>query len=245
MKTIGLLGGMTAESTIDYYKRINAGINQALGGYRAARMLIYSANLDDVFRWLETEDHDALGEHLSRAAAALEKGGADFMIMACNTAHVVAPRIAARLEIPFVHIADVLGEALASAGIGRVGLLGTRITMDAPFYRDHLGSRFGIDVLLPEETDKDEVDRVIREELCFHRLLDASRQNLVAVSRQLRDRGAGAIVLGCTELGLLLDTDTVAGVPVFDTTALHADRAVALALGQMELPAAVWREKAA
>ena len=238
MQTIGLLGGMSPESTVDYYRRINSGVHAALGGHHGARMLAYSANLDEVFAWLAAEDYDALGKHLGDAAVELERSGADFMLMACNTAHVVAPQIAARLRIPFIHIADVLGEALSSAGITRVGLLGSIVVSEVPFYQEHLLSRFGIEVLVPGRLGRTEVDRVIRRELCFHQILAESRDSLTHISRQLYGRGAEAIVLACTELGLIIEGPEVAGLPVFDTTALHADRAVALALGEIELPAA-------
>lgn len=243
MKTIGLLGGMSPESTIDYYRRINAGVHRALGGYHGARMLIYSADLDDVFRWLGTDDRQALADHLTRAALALQAGGADFLVVACNTAHVVAREIAGALEVPFVHIGDVLGEALTAAGVSRVGLLGSRVTMEAPFYGDHLRERFGIEVVIPRETDRREIDWIIRDELSFGTCLETSRGTLTAACEKLETQGAEAIVLGCTELRLLLDVEILAGLPVFDTTALHADRAVALALEGVELPAVT--EKAA
>lgn len=243
MRTIGLLGGMSPESTIDYYRRINAGVHRALGGYHGARMLIFSADLDDVFRWLWADDHQALAEHLTRAALALQAGGADFLVMACNTAHLVAREISSALEIPFVHIGDVLGEALTAAGHSRVGLFGSCVTMEAPFYRDHLRERFGIEVVIPPEDERKEIDRIITDELSFGTCLEASKESLVASAEELGARGAEAVVLGCTELRLLLDVESVAGLPVFDTTALHADRAVALALEDEGLAALA--EKAA
>lgn len=241
MRTIGLLGGMSPESTIDYYRRINAGVRTALGGHHGARLLIYSADLDDVFRWLWSDDHRALGDHLTQAALGLQAAGADFLVVACNTAHLVAGEIAGALEIPFVHIGDVLGEAVAAAGHSRVGLLGSRITMEASFYGDHLRQRFGIEVMIPGPANRQEVDRIICHELSFGTCLDASRERLVEAAEELGARGAEAVVLGCTELRLLLDEASVAGLPVFDTTALHTDRAVALALEGTGLPA----EKAA
>ena len=241
MKTIGLLGGMSPESTVDYYRRINAGVNRALGGHHGARMFAYSADLDEVFAWLAVEDYAALGKHLGDAAVALETSGADFVIMACNTAHVVAPQIGRRIQVPLVHIADVLGESLQRAGHTRVGLLGSLVVTEVPFYQRHLRSRFGIDIVFPDATGRAEIDRVIRRELCFHQILDSSRDSLTGIAGSLRRRGADAIVLACTELGLLFDGagpegDRIASLPLFDTTALHADRAVALALGELELP---------
>lgn len=237
MKTIGLLGGMSPESTIDYYRRINDAVRRSLGGHHSAKMFVYSADLDQVFAWLHDDDYSSLAQHLGQAATALERSGADFVIMACNTAHVVAPQLEARLRVPFIHIADVLGEALAEAGISRVGLLGSLVVSEMPFYQRHLGSRYGIEVLNPDEAGRAEVDRVIRRELCFHRILAESRKSLTDVAAGLGARGAEAIVLACTELNLLFGGPVVAGLPVFDTTALHAERTAALALGQLELPA--------
>ena len=235
MKTIGLLGGMSPESTIDYYRRIHAGVHRALGRHHSARMYVYSADLDDVLSWLYRRDHAALGQHLGDAAEHLERSGADFVLMACNSAHAVAPQVEQRLTVPLIHIADVLGEALRAAGVTKIGLLGTGVTMGQSFYRDRLESRFGVEVLLPDLAAQNEVDRVIREELCFHRILDSSRRSLARMCRDFAERGADAAALACTELNLLIEGEAIDGLPVFDTTALHADRAVTLALGKSDL----------
>ncbi|MDA8020850.1 MAG: amino acid racemase [Thermoanaerobaculia bacterium] len=243
MKTIGLLGGMSSESTIDYYRRINAGVNRELGGHHAARMLIYSADLHEVFDWLMGEDHDSLAAYLGDAAVDLERSGADFVIIACNTAHVVAPQIAARLGVPMVHIADVLGEALTQAGIHRVGLFASVVVTEDPFYRQHLREHFGIEVLTADPAGRAEVDRVIREELCFHDIREESRGSLTGLAEELGSRGADAVVLACTELCLLFPDADIAGLPIFDTTTLHAERTIELALGRRPLTSS--REAAA
>jgi len=229
---------MSPESTVDYYKRINAGVREALGGFHSCPMLAYSANLHEVFHWFQTEDDGALAELLVDRAIGLQEAGADLMMIACNTAHKVAPQIASALTIPLIHIADVLGEALSEAGHTRVGLLGSSITMNAPFYRERLWDRFGVEAISPEGSAAMEVDRIIKEELCFHQLREESRQSLEDTSGALGMRGAQAIVLACTELGLLLAGETVADLPLFDTTRLHTERAVALALGRQALPEA-------
>ena len=235
MKTLGILGGMSAESTVEYYNRINRGVNQALGGHEHPRMFVYSANLGEVFGWLEGKDLAPLGDHLGEAAVQLERGGADFMIMACNTAHLVAPSIEERLGIPFVHIADALAEELQRASVQRVGLLGISMTVEAPFFRERLGERYGIEVLTPGAEDKAEVDRVIRDELCFHRLEEASRESLTAIVRRLGEQGAEAVALVCTELSLLLPGDHVAGLRSFDSMAIHVAQAVEFALEERSL----------
>ncbi|MEM8932671.1 MAG: aspartate/glutamate racemase family protein [Acidobacteriota bacterium] len=228
---LGLLGGMSPESTVDYYQRINAGVRAVLGGHHSARLLIYSADLEQVFGWMHDGDDGALAGHLVAAARHLEGAGADAVLMACNTAHKVAPEIEAALSVPFFHIADVLGDGLRSAGHHRVGLLASRITAEASFYRDRL-ERFGVEVIVPSADEREEVDRVIREELCFHEILPASRRRFDAIASRLRHRGADAVTLACTEIGLLVDTPELGGLPVFDTTALHAERAVEWLLGQ-------------
>ena len=229
MRTLGILGGMSSESTHDYYRRLNQGVNRALGGHHAARVLIHSVNLHDVFTWLRSGREDLLAEHLSDAAVGLEGAGAEMVLMACNTAHVVAPQVEDRLRVPFLHIADVLGQALRDAGHRRVALLGSLVTVEAPFYADRL-ARFDVETLVPEPVARQEVDRIIHEELCFRQVLDGSRRRLATIAENLAADGAEAVVLGCTELGLLIDTPTVAGLPVFDTTVLHSQAAVDWAL---------------
>ena len=232
MRTLGILGGMSSESTHDYYRRLNQGVNHALGGHHAARVLIHSVDLHDVFTWLRSGREDLLGEHLADAAAGLEGAGAELVLMACNTAHVVAPEVEARLRVPFLHIADVLGKALREAGHRRVALLGSLVTVEAPFYAERL-REFGIETMVPETVARQEVDRIIHEELCFRRILEGSRRRLITIAENLAADGAEAVVLGCTELGLLIDTPTVAGLPVLDTTVLHSQAAVDWALADI------------
>ena len=227
---------MSPESTIDYYQRINAGIRSALGAHHSARMLIYSADLEQVFTWMGQGDDRSLGNHLAKAALGLEAAGAKFVVMACNTAHRIAPQLEDALRIPFVHIADVLGEALRAAGCDRVGLLASQITAESTFYRERLEQNFGIEVVIPCAADCLEVDRVIREELCFHDIRASSRERFASIAENLKERGANAIALACTEIGLLIETAQLGGLPVFDTTALHTARTVDLALNRLRTP---------
>ena len=234
LKTLGILGGMSPESTADYYGRINTGVRTALGGHHSAPMQIFSANLADVFRWTDSGDYDALGDYLEQAALGLQAADAGAVIMACNTAHVVASRIEDALSIPFHHIADVLGEALQRDGISRIALLGSRITMGGAFYRGRLQDGYGIETMTPDASGRDFVHRVIVEELCFHEIRDESRETLAGITESLALQGAEAVVLGCTELCLLVDGERFGGLPVYDTTALHVDRAVDVVLGRGE-----------
>lgn len=231
--TIGLLGGMSWESTVPYYQVINRTVASRLGGLHSARLVLYSLDFQPVEAMQSASDWDRAGELLGDAGRCLRNAGADFLVMCTNTMHRVAPAVEAGAGIPVLHIADATADAIRGAGIGRVGLLGTRFTMEQDFYRGRLAERHGLDVLVPEETERREVHRVIYDELCHGRVEAGSRDRLRRVISRLADRGAEGIILGCTELGLLLglaDSD----VPLFDTTHIHAEAAALRALGQPE-----------
>lgn len=229
MKTIGLVGGMSWESSLHYYRLINEGVRRRLGGLHSARLLLYSVDFAPIERMQAEERWDDAAEVLVDAARRLQAGGADFLVLCTNTMHRVAERIEAAAAIPLVHIADAAAVAIKRARIGRVGLLGTRFTMEQPFYRRRLADRHAIEVLTPAEPDRALVHRVIYDELCRGRIEAASRAELRRIAAALVDAGAEGIVLGCTELMMLLGPDDVP-VPVFDTTALHAAAAVERAL---------------
>ena len=231
MKTIGLLGGMSWESTVPYYRQINLAVKARLGGLHSARIVLYSVDFAEIERLQHAGDWDAAGAVLAAAAQALERAGADFIVLCTNTMHKVAPAIKAATNIPLLHIADPTAAAIRHAGLSRVGLLGTRFTMEQAFYRGRLEERHGIAVLVPAADDRERVHRVIYEELCLGRVEDASRATYRAVMRRLVERGAQGIVLGCTEISLLVAAQD-ANVPLFDTTAIHAAAAVELALGE-------------
>lgn len=229
MKTIGLLGGMSWESTLTYYQIINMVTAQTLGGLHSARCLLYSVDFDEIERCQQAGDWDKSARILADAAQALERGGADFLVICTNTMHKVAPQVQAALRVPLLHIADATAEALRAAGVDTVALLGTKYTMCQDFYTEKLIAA-GIRVLIPDEPDVELVNRVIFDELCLGILKEGSRQEFLRVINALAQKGAQGVILGCTEIGLLVSqADTP--LPVFDTTLIHATRAAELALG--------------
>lgn len=228
MKTIGLLGGMSWESTIPYYRLINEAVKQRLGGLHSAKLLLHSVDFAEIEACQRAGDWDAAGARLAQAARGLQTAGAELLLIGANTMHKVAPAIEAAIDIPLLHVADATAQAVRAADITRVGLLGTRFTMEQDFYVDRLASH-GLEVLVPPAADRDEVHRVIYTELCQGRFEDASRVVFRRVMADLVARGVGGIILGCTEIGLLMGAGD-AVVPQFDTTRLHALAAVQAAL---------------
>jgi aspartate racemase len=231
MKTIGLIGGMSWESSAHYYRIINERVRVLAGGLHSARVLMLSVDFAEIER-MQTEGRwaDAAAE-LAGAARALEHGGADCVVLCTNTMHKVADEIAAAVRIPFLHIADATAAPIASAGLRRIGLLGTRFTMEEEFYRRRLASRSGAEVIVPGPADRAIVNRIIYEELVLGVVLDESRAEYLRIIDDLIAAGAEGIVLGCTEIMMLVGSCEV-GVPMFDTTTLHADAAVDFALGR-------------
>ncbi|ATJ83532.1 aspartate/glutamate racemase family protein [Halomonas beimenensis] len=231
MKTIGLLGGMSWESTESYYRALNEGVKEALDGLHSARVAMVSVDFAEI-EALQREDRwDEAGERLAEAARRVQAAGADLLLIATNTMHRVAPQVEAAIDIPLLHIADATAERLREDGMRRVGLLGTRFTMEQAFYKTRLTEGFGIEVLVPEPDEREVVHRVIYEELCQGRIEAASRTEFLAIIDALQERGAEAVILGCTEIALLVEqADTP--VPLYDTTALHAAAAVAAALAE-------------
>jgi len=229
MKTIGLIGGMSWESTALYYRQINLVVQQQLGGLHSAKLVLLSVDFHEIEVLQRAGDWAAAGELLANAARSLEAAGADFLLLCTNTMHIVAPAIEAAVRIPLLHIADPTAQAIQQAGLTRIGLLGTRFTMEQSFYVDRLRQQ-GLQVLLPEREDRDTVHRVIFEELCLGQTLEVSRQHYRRIMDKLVEQGAQAIILGCTEITLLVGTDD-AMVPLFDTTALHARAAAEHSMG--------------
>ena len=220
---------MSWESTAEYYRLLNRRVGERLGGLHSARILLHSVDFDEIATLQRAGDWDAAGAQLGKAARALEQIGAAAIVLATNTMHHVAPAIEAAVSVPLLHIVDPTGEALARHGVRRAGLLGTRYTMELPFWRDRLRERYAIDLVVPDESDRAFVHRVIFDELCRGQIDPESRRAYVAVTERLQQLGAEAIVFGCTEIGLLLRPDDVA-LPAFDTTALHTDAAVSFSL---------------
>lgn len=229
MKTIGLLGGMSWESTASYYRALNEGVKAALGGFHSAKLCLYSVDFAEIERLQHAGDWDATAEILSRAARSVEAGGADFLLIGTNTMHKVSPEIEASISIPLLHIADATAQRLAADGIRRVGLLGTRFTMEQDFYKGRIAEGFGIEVLVPDEAQRKLVHEVIYTELCLGEVKETSRQRYLEIIAALHERGAEAVILGCTEIALLVQQSHTE-VPLYDTTAIHAEEAVKWAL---------------
>jgi aspartate racemase len=231
MKTIGLIGGMSWESTVPYYRQINETIKTQLGGLHSAKLILYSVDFHDIERLQHAGDWKGAGELLADAARSLEAAGADFLVLCTNTMHKIGPAIEAAVRIPLFHIADPTAFAIKHAGYSTVGLLGTRFTMEQDFYRDRLRERHGLKVLIPPPEDRDLVHRVIYQELCLGKIDPGSRIQYRRVMADLAAQGAQAIILGCTEISLLVD-QADSTVPLFDTTAIHARKAAELALSE-------------
>ncbi len=231
MKTIGLLGGMSWESTLGYYQAINRAIKQRLGGLNSAQIVLNSVN----FAPLEALQHQgnwaAIADSLSSAAKLVEAGGADFLLICTNTMHKIYPEIEAGLKIPLLHIADATAKRLEQDGFSKVGLLGTQFTMEQDFYKGRLADKFGIEAIVPEQRDRELVHKVIYQELCQGKISAESKASFVAIIESLTEQGAQSVILGCTEIGLLVQQQDTA-VPLLDTTQVHAEAAVDLALGR-------------
>jgi aspartate racemase len=229
MKAIGLIGGMSWESSLEYYRIINETTRDRLGGLHSARVLMYSLDFAEIEPLQSTGRWDEAAMRLVLAARTLESGGADFIVLCTNTMHRVAEEVQSQVSIPLLHIADTTAERVKRAGIGCVGLLGTRYTMEEGFYRGRLARRHGLDVRVPGEEERRIVHDVIYEELCLGKVLPRSRDRYRQIIDRLVSAGAGGIILGCTEIGLLVREDDIA-VPVFDTARIHAVAAAEAAL---------------
>jgi aspartate racemase len=229
MRTLGLIGGMTWHSTVDYYRLINEGVHKALGGSHSAEIVMLSVDFEPVERLQDGGDWTAMGRLMAGAAQTLERAGAEGLVLCTNTMHRLTDDITAAVRIPFLHIADATAAAIKRAGIGTVGLLGTRYTMELDFYRGRLEKEHGLKVLVPDEPGRTAVHDIIYTELAHGRVRDESRRAYVGIIEDLKRRGAGGVILGCTEIPLLVK-EKDSPVPVFDTTALHAAAAVEFAL---------------
>jgi aspartate racemase len=229
MKTIGLLGGMSWESTVSYYRTINRLVGARLGGLHSARIVLYSVEFDEMERLQREGRWTDAGAILADAAQRLERAGADFLVICANTMHKVAPQIEEAVAIPLLHIADLTAQRVRAAGLRTVGLLGTRYTMEMDFYRERLAERHGLTVRTPGPADRETVNRVIFDELCRGVIRDASRTEYRRIVGDLVRDGAEGVISGCTEISLLLGPDDV-DVPLFDTGTIHAEEAALYAL---------------
>lgn len=231
MQTIGLLGGMSWESTETYYREINEGIRARLGGLHSAKICLYSVDFDEIEKLQLAGNWEETAVILSQAAKRVEAGGADFLVICTNTMHKVVPEIEANIKIPVLHIADATAEQIIAKGISKVGLLGTKFTMEQDFYKGRLSEKHGVDVIIPETADRELVHKVIYSELCLGTISEQSREEYVRIIESLAEQGAEAVILGCTEIALLVQQQHT-HVPLFDTTSIHANKAVERALSE-------------
>lgn len=228
MKTIGLIGGMSWESTISYYRIINEEVKNRLGGLHSAKIVLYSVEFDEIEKCQSNGEWEKSGDILGNAAKAVESAGADFLLICTNTMHKVVPQIVSMIDIPIIHIADATADELEKNNTRSIGLLGTKYTMTQDFYKQRLIDR-GIRVLIPDEGDIETVNTVIFDELCVGKISDVSREKLKEIITKLKCKGAEGVILGCTEIGLLIHQSDV-DIPVFDTTVIHARKAAELAI---------------
>lgn len=229
MKTMGLIGGMSWESTATYYRLVNEGVKARLGGHHSARLILYNVDFADIEHLQRTDQWDAAGQRLAAAAQSLQSAGAEFIVLCTNTMHKVAPAIEAAVAIPLLHIADATAEAVKAAGFQSIGLLATRFTMEHDFYVARLRDRHGLKVIVPDTKDRATMHRVIYDELVHGNVQALSRNAFVAIVGRLQSKGAQGVVLGCTEISLLIAAGDLT-MPCFDTTALHAAAAVKYSL---------------
>ena len=234
MKTIGLLGGMSWESTVLYYQLLNEGVRERLGGLHSAKILLHSVDFAEIEQFQVKGQWQQAGEALSHAAVGLQQAGADMMLICTNLMHKVAPIIEAAIDVPLLHIADAAGTAIQRQGLKKVGLLGARYTMEEDFYRQRLLDNFGIEVIIPTEDERNLVHQVIFDELCCGKFIAESRSSYLEIIDNLGKRGAEGVILGCTEIPLLVkpeDTD----LQLFNTAALHAELALECCFADFEI----------
>lgn len=232
MKTIGLIGGMSWESTVHYYQILNSEVHRQLGGHHSAKIVLVSVDFSEIEELQRLDRWEEAGECMARAARQVERGGADFLVLCTNTMHKLAPEIQAAVQIPFLHIADATARQIQSAGITSVGLLGTRFTMEDDFYKTRLERQFGLSVLIPDKPERDQIHRIIYDELVHGKIVESSRRVYQQAIQNLAARSAQGVIFGCTEIGMLV-SQADSSVPVFDTTQIHAQAAVSLALNSL------------
>lgn len=231
MKTIGMLGGMSWESTTSYYKALNEGVKNSLGGLHSAKICMVSVDFAEIETLQHQGDWQQTANILTEAAKSVEAGGADFLLICTNTMHKVAGDIAKNISIPILHIADATAEKLKHDKISCVGLLGTQFTMEQDFYKKRLADKHNIEVIIPESAERKVIHDVIYSELCLGKINDGSRTQYLKIIQSLYDRGAQAVILGCTEIAMLVKPQHT-NVPLYDTTKIHAQEAVKLALSE-------------
>ena len=231
MKVIGLIGGMSWESTLEYYRIINETVKERLGGLHSAKILLYSVDFHEVQSMQSEGRWEEAREILCNAATRVERGGGECLLICTNTMHIMASEVQCDVGIPLIHIADATAAEIKNSGIGKIGLLGTKYTMEEDFYKGRLIQDYGLEVMIPAKADRDVVHQVIYNELCLGKILPNSRKQFVRMIKDMLARGADGVVLGCTEISLLVSQGD-SPLPLFDTTEIHARAAVDFALGE-------------
>ena len=229
MKTIGLIGGMSWKSTVEYYRIINELINERLGAHHSAKMILYSLDFEEVAALQYNGEWDKAAEIIADAAKKVERAGADLILICTNTMHKIADQVQSRLQIPLIHIIDATAEAIKRMKVNKVGLLGTKFTMEEGFYKDRLKGRHGIEIVIPDPEDRERINEIIYNELCLGIIRESSRNLLKTVINKLTKKGVEGVILGCTELPLIIEKKD-SPVPIIDTTRIHAEKAVEMAL---------------
>ncbi|TMP31829.1 aspartate racemase [Pseudoalteromonas rubra] len=229
MKRIGLIGGMSWESTLSYYTLLNEGVKAQLGGLHSAKIVLVSVDFAEIEAKQHKGDWHGAAELLAQAAQSVEAAGADFVLICTNTMHKVADEVQQAISVPLLHIADATGQALVGDNIKKVGLLGTRFTMQETFYRQRLEDKYALKVCVPDSADQQRVHDVIYQELCLGKIVDSSRDEYLKIIATLKAAGAEAVILGCTEIALLIG-DAELDIPLYDTTSLHVQSALSLSL---------------
>jgi aspartate racemase len=229
MKTIGLIGGMSWESSLEYYRLINEYVRDKLGGLHSAKVVMVSFDFAEVAALQDEENWDATAGLLTGAARRLEQAGADVLLICTNTMHKVADRVQKNVTVPLLHIADATAKAIKTKGLRKVGLLGTKFTMEQSFYRERLTTKHGLEVIIPDENERRVVNHVIYDELCCGQVTPSSKETFCQIMQHLFANGAEGVILGCTEIDLLVNQQDIQ-IPVFDTTVIHATAAARFAL---------------
>lgn len=229
MKTLGLIGGMSWESSVVYYELINKKVRKELGGHHSCDSILLTVDFDEIVKLQHEGDWATLDKMMAKAAMQLEKAGAELIVLCTNTMHLCAPAIKEAISVPFLHIAEATAMAIEAQGLKKVALLGTKFTMEKEFYKDYIAENFGIEVIIPNLEDRDEVHRIIYNELVQGEIRKESREIYQAIIAKLASEGAEGVILGCTEIPLLIKADDV-NIPIFDTTTIHAVKAVEWAL---------------
>ncbi|KAA3638012.1 MAG: aspartate/glutamate racemase family protein [Bacteroidetes bacterium] len=229
MQTIGLIGGMSWESSLEYYRILNEKVKDLLGGFSSCKCLMYSVDFAEIETLQHKDEWAQLDKLMADAAVRLYKGGADMIVLCTNTMHLCSEAIVQSVPIPFLHIAEATGEEIVKHNLKKVGLLGTNFTMTKDFYKEVLTDKYGIETIIPNEQDREQIHRIIYEELVLGKILPESRETYKAIIKRLQDNGAEGIILGCTEIPLLISKNDV-DLPIFDTTRIHAEKAVEWAM---------------